>query len=89
MRVWTLPQQHCPLTAAPKNAIMAQTVPQGGDRPMYRIAICEDEPSMAQENEAMICRILEARHFQRDIDFSVSGFSKSAISFSRRMLTAA
>lgn len=42
---------------------------------MYRIAICEDEPSMAQENEAMICRILEARHFQRDIDFSVSGFS--------------
>ena len=39
---------------------------------MYRIAICEDEPSMAQENEAMICRILEARHFQRDIDFSIS-----------------
>lgn len=42
---------------------------------MYRIAICEDEPSMAQENEAMICRILEARSYQRDIDFSVVCFS--------------
>ena len=41
---------------------------------MYRIAICEDEPSMAQENEAMICRILEARHFQRDIDFPFPAF---------------
>lgn len=42
---------------------------------MYRIAICEDEPSMARENEAMICRILESRCFQRDIDFSVVSFS--------------
>ena len=42
---------------------------------MYRIAICEDEPLMAQENETMICRILEARHFRRDIDFTVSSFS--------------
>lgn len=30
---------------------------------------------MAQENEAMLCRVLEASHFQRDIDFSVSSFS--------------
>lgn len=30
---------------------------------------------MARENEAMICRILEARCFQRDIDFSVVSFS--------------
>ncbi len=28
---------------------------------MYRIAVCEDEPLTAQENEAMLCRILEAR----------------------------
>ena len=42
---------------------------------MYRIAICEDEPLMAQENEATLCRVLEAGHFQRDIDFSVSSFS--------------
>lgn len=42
---------------------------------MYRIAICEDEPSMAQENEDMICRVLKARCFQRDIDFSVDSFS--------------
>lgn len=28
---------------------------------MYRIAICEDEPLTAQENETMLCRILEAR----------------------------
>lgn len=42
---------------------------------MYRVAICEDEPSTARENEAMICRILEARCFQRDIDFSVASFS--------------
>lgn len=32
---------------------------------MYRIAICEDEPSMARENEAMICHILEGCHFRR------------------------
>ena len=42
---------------------------------MYRIAICEDEPLMAQENEAMLCRIMEAGHFQRNVDFSVSSFS--------------
>ena len=42
---------------------------------MYRIAICEDELSMAQENEDMICRVLKARCFQRDIDFSVDSFS--------------
>lgn len=42
---------------------------------MYRIAICEDEPLMAQENEAMLCRAMEALHFRRDIDFSLSSFS--------------
>ena len=42
---------------------------------MYRIAICEDEPLMAQENETMLCRILENRHFRRNIDFTVSSFS--------------
>ena len=42
---------------------------------MYRIAICEDEPSIALENETMLCRILEARRFRREIDFSVARFS--------------
>lgn len=42
---------------------------------MYRIAICEDELSMAQENETMICHILESCHFRRDIDFAVTSFS--------------
>ena len=42
---------------------------------MYRIAICEDEPLMARENEDMLCRILEARRYQRDIDFSVTCFT--------------
>lgn len=42
---------------------------------MYRIAICEDEPAMIRENEAMICRILEARCFQQNVDFSVVSFS--------------
>lgn len=42
---------------------------------MYRIAICEDELSMAQENETMICRILEARCFRRGTDFSIASFS--------------
>ena len=65
-----------PLTvAAESGIIMTHTVLQGGERPLYRIAICEDEPSMARENEAMICRILESRCFQRDIDFSVVSFS--------------
>lgn len=44
---------------------------------MYRIAICDDEPSAARENETMLRRILEARHFQRNIDFSVSSFSSA------------
>lgn len=42
---------------------------------MYRIAICEDEPSMALENEAMVCRILERLRFRRDADFSVARFA--------------
>lgn len=42
---------------------------------MYRIAVCDDEPSMAREHEAMVCRILETRRFRRNIDFSVAAFS--------------
>ena len=30
---------------------------------------------MAQENEAMLCRILETRCFQKNIDFSIASFS--------------
>ena len=42
---------------------------------MYRIAICEDEPAVARENETMLCRILEDRCFRRNRDFSVASFS--------------
>lgn len=42
---------------------------------MYRIAICDDEPSVVRENEALVCRVLEARRLRRNTDFSVSGFS--------------
>ena len=42
---------------------------------MYRIAVCDDEPSIVLENQAMLCRILEARRFRREIDYSVTGFS--------------
>ena len=30
---------------------------------------------MAQEDETMLCRILEDRHFRRNIDFAVSSFT--------------
>ncbi len=36
-------------------------------------------PLMDQENETMLCRMLEARHFQRDIDFTVSWFSAAGL----------
>ena len=42
---------------------------------MYRVAVCDDEPSIVLENQAMLCRILEARRFRREIDYSVTGFS--------------
>ncbi len=42
---------------------------------MYRVAICDDEPHAAEQNEAMLCHILEDRNFQRDIDYSVHCFS--------------
>lgn len=45
---------------------------------MYQVAICDDEPQAAEQNEAMLCRILEARNFRRDIDYSVHCFSSSA-----------
>lgn len=65
------------LRKTPKNAILIHITPQGGECPVYRIAICEDELSMAQENEAMVCRILEARCFRRNVDFSIAGFSSA------------
>ena len=42
---------------------------------MYHIAICDDDPSAVRENEALLCRVLEARRFQRDTDFSIAAFS--------------
>lgn len=41
---------------------------------MYRVAICEDEPLAARENEALLCRVLEARRLRRGADFSVTVF---------------
>lgn len=41
---------------------------------MYNIAICEDEPLLAQENETLLCRILEERRLQRNIDFAITCF---------------
>lgn len=58
---------------------------------MYRVAICDDEPHAAEQNEAMLCQILEDRGLKRDIDYSVHCFSicafactdgKTAIRFS-------
>ena len=45
---------------------------------MYRVAVCDDEPHAAEQNEAMLCQILEARNFRRDIDYSVHCFYSSA-----------
>ena len=42
---------------------------------MYRVAICDDEPHAAEQNEAMLCHILEDRNLKRDIDYSIHCFS--------------
>lgn len=42
---------------------------------MYRIAICDNEPSVARENESMLHGILEERGLRRDQDFSITRFS--------------
>ena len=42
---------------------------------MYQIAICDDEPHAAEQNEAMLCHILEARKLRRDIDYAIHCFS--------------
>ena len=42
---------------------------------MYHVAICKDEPCIAQEAEALVCRVLEARRLQRDTGYTVSRFS--------------
>lgn len=45
---------------------------------MYQVAICDDEPYAAEQNEAALCHILETRNFRRDIDYSVHCFSSAA-----------
>lgn len=45
---------------------------------MYRVAICDDELQVIEQNETMICHILEARNLRRDIDYSIHCFSSSA-----------
>lgn len=45
---------------------------------MYQIAICDDDPHAAEQNEAALRRILEARNLRRDIDYSIRCFSSPA-----------
>lgn len=45
---------------------------------MYQIAICDDEPHAAEQNETMLCHILESKNLRRDIDYSIHCFSSSA-----------
>lgn len=45
---------------------------------MYQVAICDDEPHITEQNEAMLCHILESRNLRRDIDYSVHCFSSPA-----------
>lgn len=45
---------------------------------MYQVAICDDEPHAAEQNETMLCHILEARNLRRDVDYSIHCFSSSA-----------
>lgn len=42
---------------------------------MYQVAICEDEPLAALQNESAACRILEAKKLRRDTDYTVSCFT--------------
>ena len=45
---------------------------------MYQVAICEDEPHAAERNEILLCQILDARNFRRDIDYSGHCFASPA-----------
>lgn len=45
---------------------------------MYQVAICDDETHAAEQNEAMLCHILESRNLRRDIDYSIQCFSSPA-----------
>ena len=45
---------------------------------MYQVAICDDEPHATEQNEAILCHILESRNLRRDIDYSVHCFSSPA-----------
>ena len=36
---------------------------------MYRVAVCEDEPLIAQQNAQMVCHILDGRGMVRDRDY--------------------
>ena len=45
---------------------------------MYRVAVCEDEPLLAEQNARMTCRILEGRGMVRDRDYRVDTFYTAA-----------
>ncbi len=45
---------------------------------MYQVAVCEDEPLAAKQNEDMVCRIFESKHMRRDIDYAVTCFLSPA-----------
>lgn len=50
---------------------------------MYQVAICDDEPYAAEQNETILCHILESRNLRRNIDYSVHCFSSSALMFAQ------
>ena len=45
---------------------------------MYRIAVCEDEPLLAEQNTRMACRILEGRGMVPDRDYRVDTYHTAA-----------
>lgn len=45
---------------------------------MYQIAVCDDEPQAAAQNEAVCCRVLEARNLRRDVDYGIRCFISAA-----------
>lgn len=43
------------------------------------IAVCDDEPQMAKQNEITLCRILDSRGLRRDQDYEIDVFHTPAL----------
>ena len=50
---------------------------------MYRVAVCEDEPLIAQQNAQMVCHILDGRGMVRDRDYRVDTYYATAPLFEK------